>query len=509
LEETARATIAGGIWLAGAAGQGMAAAVSDAADLSQKRIFVSQFIHETNTFHPIRITRFNISVPKPGDAPFLHGWKPGGPRLIAGVSASPLGGGTIDGPACRDAIARIAQSAREAMPFDAVFLHLHGAMYAEGVGSAETALIEELRKVVGRTVPIAAYFDLHGNIPARMGSAADILVGYKTAPHVDQFETGLRTAHLLYDTLRGKIKPVGYVLPLPLVLPGEKGMTTIEPLRSLVEEARRLEREGVSGHAAKILAATIFVGCAVTDSPDTGMSVMITADGSRAAARAAAIHLAKRIWAARREFSFGCETADLEEGVTRALQAKEKTVFLTDSGDNVTAAAPGDLPVMLRHLVERKAPSAVVAGINDEAAVRRCFEAGEGRQLRLEMGATVEKRFGPPLAAEVQVVRLVPAAPRMAVVRIGGVEAVLASSPSAFSDLAEFRRCSIDPLRYKLVVVKQGYLFPSPSRIAPRHILLFTPGCSDVRIERLPYRRRRKPAYPFEPDTVFDAEKAP
>lgn len=88
------------------------------------------------------------------------------------------------------------------------------------------------------------------------------------------------------------------------------------------------------------------------------MAVMITADGSRAAARAAAVFLARKAWEARRQFSCGCETAELEEGVTRALAASQATVFLTDRGGNVTASAPGDLPVVLRHLVERKVPGA-------------------------------------------------------------------------------------------------------------------------------------------------------
>ena len=68
----------------------------------------------------------------------------------------------------------------------------------------------------------------------------------------------------------------------------------------------------------------------------------------------------------------------LDPDVTKALAARESTVFLTDSGDNVTASAPGDLPLVLRHLVERKAKTAVVAGINDAPAVDRCFEAGVG-----------------------------------------------------------------------------------------------------------------------------------
>ena len=67
-------------------------------------------------------------------------------------------------------------------------------------------------------------------------------------------------------------------------------MSTTEPFHSLVEEARRLEREGVPGYDANVLAAMLFVGCAWTDSADTGMSVIVTADGSRATARAAVFH---------------------------------------------------------------------------------------------------------------------------------------------------------------------------------------------------------------------------
>jgi len=361
-----------------------------------KRVFLAGFSHETNTFHPVATTSFNYS--KAGGLR-LATWKESGLVVVPGVSAYPSGGGTITEPACREAMGKVLASLRAAMPVDAVFLRLHGAMYAEGVGPAETELVREVRGIIGPKVPIACTFDLHGNLPARLAQFGDILVGLKTAPHTDGAQTAELAEHILLDTLAGKVRPVAYVLPIPMILQGEKAMTTSEPFRSLVEEARRLEREGVPGHEAKILAATLFIGCAWTDSPDTGMSVMITADGSRAAARAAAIHLARRIWEARRQFTFGCETAELEEGVTRALAAEESTVFLTDSGDNVTASTPGDLPVVLRHLVERKVKSAVVAGLNDSAATAKCFEAGEGKRLRLSIGATIEKRFGPPLAS--------------------------------------------------------------------------------------------------------------
>jgi len=470
-----------------------------------KRVFTTAFAHETNTFHPVKTAGFRFGEASPRPLPVWEGTEI---EVVPGVTAHPAGGGTVDGTACREAMDKVLASLHAAMPVDAVFLRLHGAMYAEGIGPAETVLVGEVRALVGPEVPIACTFDLHGNIPARMGEFGDILVGLKTAPHTDGAETAERAGRILLDALRGNVRPVSHVLPIPIILPGEKAMTTAKPFGPLVEEAGRLEREGIAGHTERILAATLFVGCAWTDAPDTGMAVMVTAEGSRAAARTAAIHLARLLWDARHDFAFGCETADLEEGVTRALAAPEPTVFLTDSGDNVTASAPGDLPIVLRHLVERNVERAVVAGINDRAAVGKCFEAGEGRALRLAIGATIEKRHGPPLEAEAQVLRLLPK-PRWAVVRIGGVEAVLAEGPTAFTDPSHFASCGLDPLHYKLVVVKEGYLFPGLLSIAPRYIMLLTPGSGDMRIERLPYVRRRRPAFPFEPDTPFDPAASP
>lgn len=474
------------------------------ASVAGQRVFVAGFAHETNTFHPVPTQSYGYA---PAAGFRLQAWSENGFVVVPGLMARPQGGGTIAERACREAMDKVIASLRTAMPVDAVFLRLHGAMYAEGVGPAETKLVREVRGVVGPKVPIACTFDLHGNIPALLAQCGDVLVGLKTAPHTDSAQTAELAERILLDTLSGKVHPVAYALPIPVIVQGEKAMTTAEPFRSLVEEARRIERDGVPGHDARILAATLFVGCAWTDSPDTGMSVVVTADGSKAAARQAAIHLARRIWEARRQFAYGCETAELEDGVARALAAQESTVFLTDSGDNVTASAPGDLPIVLRHLVEKKVKNALVAGVNDAAATRQCFEAGEGRKVRVSIGASVEKRHGPPLVAEVEVVRLVQDR-RWVVGRIGDVEVILAEEPTAFTDPRQFDPCGIDPLSRKLVVVKEGYLYPGLTRIAPRHIMLLTPGAGDMRIERLTYSRRRKPVFPFEPDTVFDPNQA-
>jgi microcystin degradation protein MlrC len=467
---------------------------------AKKRIFYSRFAHETNTFHPVPTSSWSIS---PAGNLAMNAWKNANLEIIPGLNATPDGGGLITEAPCRNAIERILSSLRNALPVDAVFLGLHGAMYAEGVGHAETVLVGKIRELVGPGIPVACTFDLHGNIPAQLGQSGDILVGLKTAPHTDSAQTAELAGQILLDTLEGKVNPVSYVLPIPILVQGEKAMTTAEPFRSLVEEARRLEREGIPGYKQRILAATLFVGCAWTDAPDTGMSVMITADGSREAARSAAIYLAGKIWDVRKQFAYGCDTAELEEGVTQALAADESTIFLTDSGDNVTASTPGDLPIVLRHLVERRVGNAVVAGINDAAAMKQCIEAGVGKRINLAIGATIEKRYGPPLMAQAEVIRLIPQH-GMAVIKINDIEVILTDGPIAFIEPGQFEACGIKPLERKIVVTKMGYLFPELTKIAPRYIMLLTPGAGDMRIEKLTYSRIRRPIFPLDSYTRFD-----
>jgi microcystin degradation protein MlrC len=106
------------------------------------------------------------------------------------------------------------------------------------------------------------------------------------------------------------------------------------------------------------------------------------------------------------------------------------------------------------------------------------------------------------------VVRLVQGKPRLAIVRIGGVQAILSEEIVSFRSPEQFRACGLDALAHKIVVVKQGYLYPKLSKVAPRHIMLLTPGAADMRIEKLRYVRRRKPLFPLEPEASFDPESS-
>ena len=231
----------------------------------RRRVFVAGFSHETNTFHPVKTTSFGFAEVSRNPLPV---WKDAGLTVVPGVQAHPNGGGTIDEKPCREAMNRVLDSLRAAMPVDAVFLRLHGAMYAEGIGPAETVLVGEVRSLVGPKIPIACTFDLHGNIPARLAQFGDILVGLKTAPHTDGAQTADLAGRILLDTLAGKVHPVSYVLPIPMMLPGREGdddrrAVPIAGRGGPANRARRRARprgEDPGGHALRRLRLDGFAG---------------------------------------------------------------------------------------------------------------------------------------------------------------------------------------------------------------------------------------------------------
>jgi microcystin degradation protein MlrC len=80
------------------------------------------------------------------------------------------------------------------------------------------------------------------------------------------------------------------------------------------------------------------------------------------------------------------------------------------------------------------------------------------------------------------------------------VELVLTAGRRAFTTVERFREAGIDPIERRVVVVKQGYLFPELRAIAAGAIMALSPGFTDLRLEGLPYRRIRRPVYPLDGD---------
>ena len=187
-----------------------------------KRILIAGLKHETHTFSrlptdltsdrdrilyrraevPARLVGTRSEVAAFLDAAARHGW-----QVVTPVVADATPSGKVTEETYRVIAGEILAAAANEGPFDGVLLNLHGAMVAEHTDDGEGTLLAALREVLGPDVPIAATLDLHANVTERMAECADILVSYRTYPHIDQYDVAAEAAALLARTLAGEIRP--------------------------------------------------------------------------------------------------------------------------------------------------------------------------------------------------------------------------------------------------------------------------------------------------------------
>ncbi|HLP70618.1 MAG TPA: M81 family metallopeptidase [Rhizobium sp.] len=390
---------------------------------------------------------------------------------------------------------------RSALPIDGLYLAMHGAMNVEGMDDAEGDWIAAARAVVGPEIPVAASYDLHGNVTQKIVDQLDIFAGYRTAPHIDVRETMVRAWSMLLRALKTGERPGVAWAPVPVLLPGERTSTEDEPAKSLY--LRLPEHDAVPG----IWDANLMVGYVWADEPRATACSVVTAT-DRAAAERTASEIAQSYWDAREDFRFGPVTGPLEDMLDIAERAATHPVILADSGDNPTGGGVGDRADVLKALIARKFEGAVVAGITDRPAVDACFAAGEGARLRLTIGGTLDPA-SPSVETEATVQRLDdPGSPadRQAVVTIGGITLVLAAKRRPYHAIADFTRLGLDPAGARLLVVKSGYLSPDLAPIANPNLMALTDGVINQDIEALPNRRRARPTYPFDKNFAYSPE---
>ena len=394
---------------------------------------------------------------------------------------------------------------RQAGQLDGICLILHGALLVEHIWSGETDLVRSIRAEVGNDLLISARFDLHGNLTEEFANKTDIWTVYRTAPHRDAPQTLERAMTLLARCIRGGHRPRPVFVRVPMILPGERATTEVEPMKSLLELAIEI------GQQPGILTAEILVGFGWADAPYSSGSVVVIAEDEPHLPHAGrqAKRLAQAMWDQRHNFTFDQEVASsADEAIDLALAAEESCVFIADSGDNPTAGTPGDVPHFLSRLLAKNVPDAILAGIPDGEAAGACFEAGVGATVSLSLGGKLDTEYGAPLEVTGTVEHLCQSEQAakeaaIATVQVGGVRVLITDRRTYFSSLNDFRRAGVEPLEHRIVVVKLGYLMPELRDAAPREILALTRGYSDLDFTRLPYRYVTRPIFPLDEDFAW------
>lgn len=467
------------------------------------RIGIGGMHIESSTFSPHRAAYDDFRVTRGDDLLGRYGWtRPDGAltalvEWVPLVHAVALPGGPVEPAPYARIKAELTDRIRAAGPLDGLVYDIHGAMSVVGMEDAEGDLTDAVRDAIGPDALISAAMDLHGNVSRRFADRLDLLTAHRLAPHEDAWETRERAARKLVERLTsGKGRPHIAWVQIPVLLPGEKTSTRLEPAASLY--GRLAAVEALDG----VVDAAIWVGYAWADEPRCRATVVVTGDDPALVVDQAR-SLAREYWEVRRDFAFVGPTGSADECVAAALASPDRPFLISDSGDNPTAGGAGDLAYMLDRLLAHDdlaagRATALHAGIADPAAVARCFAAGVGATVPLSVGGHISgagARY--ELTGEVVALRRGDeAGGDLAAVRSGGVTVILTSRRKPFHRLADFGE--LDPRAYDLVVVKIGYLEPELYEMAADWRLALTPGGVDQDLLRLGHRRVVRPLYPFD-----------
>jgi microcystin degradation protein MlrC len=149
-----------------------------------------------------------------------------------------------------------------------------------------------------------------------------------------------------------------------------------------------------------------------------------------------------------------------------------------------------------------KVRDAVLAGIADRPGTEACYQAGVGATLTLTVGASLDPQASKPVevTGKVRVLAKADRLPdRQAVVEADGVTFVLTARRRPFHEISDFTSLGLDPTKFRIVVVKAGYLVPAIAEIANPNLMALTEGAVNQDIPRLS-NRHRVPTYPWVPD---------
>jgi microcystin degradation protein MlrC len=492
------------------------------------KIVAARLNHETNTFSPVPtpLQSFGPGGPAFGRAAyessrgtrtglgaFIEAAEARGAQLNVAVNATANPSGRVEDGAYERLADAICAAVRAGC--DAILLDLHGAMVTQSIDDGEGELLRRVRAIAPAT-PLAVALDLHGNITQAMIDHADVMVGFKTYPHIDMFETGAHAARLLFDAIEHRHKPALAWSRPPLLSHTLRSATGEGAMQRAVEHARQIESAG-------LLAATVFAGFSLADIPDAGMSV-VTVGRTRDDAQRAADALARQLWDERAGFVYS--SAPLAESVAQArahAALSGRPLLLLDHGDNVMSGGTCDTTDLLEECLRQQLRGIGVGPTCDPQAVAAAIDAGVGGRVELPVGnlrplglgndprprlgvrarvrAITDGRFritGPIYTGETWSMG------RTVVLEADAFTMIVCERPMEPLDLGVFESAGVDPRGFNYLILKSRmYCRPSFVPLASGLVECDSRGVTSSDYTLFPFRHVRRPIYPLDSNATL------
>ena len=413
-------------------------------------------------------------------------------------------GGIVTRDAYESLVTQTLERLKATLPLDGLFFDIHGAMSVQDLDDPEGDFIERIREVVGNDVLISTSMDLHGSVTHRLAKYTDLITCYRLAPHDDAMETKKRAVtNLLARLENGKGKPAYKSwVPVPILLPGEKTSTRIEPGKSLYEMIPGL----IDKTNDNVIDVSIWMSYPWADYSRNHGVVMAYGDDQEAVAKAAE-EIAEYYWSVRDDFVFVAPTVYLDEALKAANASDKKPFIISDMGDNPTAGGAGDVTWTLQELMKIPAikngtgKSLIYASIPGPEFVAKAKELGVGQEIEGFVGADIDNRWAPPVKISGTIAAIHEGhvdAKTEVVVQKGNTSIIVTERRMAYHYEKDFEKLGLNPRETDILIVKIGYLVPDLYNMRGDWLMALTPGGVDQDLQRLTYNNIIRPMYPFD-----------
>ena len=487
------------------------------------RVLTAELAHETNTFSRLvtdeqafkdryvlmgddaLAARCEANTELAGflDAGRAHGWK-----IEHVLSAAAAPSGKVKRAAfewlCDPIVAAI-----ERGRFEGILLALHGAMVLDFCEDGDGEILRRIRACCGNETPIAVTLDPHANVGPEMCLLADILVSFRTYPHIDMRETGRRAGAILQRTMAGEITPQTIRVSRPMLEETNGGRTDAGPMIARLAAAGKYEEQ------ADVFAVSINAGFASTDVSVVGPTVLVTGQGNLEQHVAFADTLADDIWSRRHEVLNEYLTVEAAAAVAAGFDSRKGPLVIADYADNPGAGGYGDSTALLGALLEAGVRNACFGPMVDGEAAQALHGARTGEQVRVVLGGKIDASFGGgPLTLEGELLSIsdghyVGDGPILgglsrsygpsAVLLVDGIEILIVTIAKQMLDLQQFKSFGIEPEGKHVIALKSMQHFRAAFEpIAGQVIVCDSGALCTLQYERLPYRNVPRPVFPLD-----------
>lgn len=395
---------------------------------------------------------------------------------------------------------------------DGAYFCMHGAMASPAEMDPEGYILEKAREILGENIPIVTSMDLHGIVTDRMLKHSDAIVVYHTYPHVDQKETGERSARLLMRLLREELNPVTVRVRVPALVRGDELITDSGIYGECIRLAQKIEEsdEGLS--------AGMFIGNPFTDVPELCTNSLVVIDGNQELAEQYATEMAELFWVHRERMQVPLTSLeDAVEQTKKHTTESDGTVVLVDAADATSSGASGDSNAILAALYQADYQGRLLFPIVDEPAVRAARQAGVGNDVELTLGGTIDSGRYTPLTVQAKV-RMVSdgdfhsetfnllwhAGPTV-VLEVRSFTVVVSSRAVHLFDRSFFRAHGQEPSRFDAVVMKSPHCEPQMFKEwASLYLDVDAPGSTSANLKSLGHTICERPMFPLDENVVFE-----